>query len=260
MNECDFMCNRFTIKHLSKAAGLLSVAAVCMLCACSKGGNERPAVPENTSLTDISGGINELSTGELYGNGKLEFTYSDYNYAESPSSQTGVLVGRCVRIKSFGKSDSGVVQLVVRNESDSDIKYALLKCTAGGQELSFKITSLLSGMTCVLSEDNGIMFDEKEAYYGFELNDRVDFDASPTLYPDKFTVYGCDNTIAVKNISDKRADNIYVYYKNAENGALIGNETYRVSIGSLAAGEEKQVSAEYFKAYTGRVLFIEYGD
>lgn len=260
MNECDFMSNRLRIKYLPKAAVFMLLSLVCALCSCSKGERERPSVPENTSLTDISGGVNELSTGELFRDSEIKFTYSDFNSASSPSSQTGVLVDQSVRIQSFGKSDSGVIQLAVRNESKADIKYASLKCTAGSKELSFKITTLLSGMTCILSEDNGALFDENETYYDFELSDRVDFDTKPSLCSDMFTVYGCDNTIAVKNISDKKADNIYVYYKNAENGALIGNETYRVNIGSLAPGEEKQVSAEYFKAYTGRVLFIEYGN
>lgn len=260
MNECDFMSDRFRIKYLSNSAVLMLLAFACVLCSCSKGAGERPSVPENTSLADISGGINELSTGVLFEGSEIKFTYSDFNSASSESSQTGVLVDRCVRIQSFGKSDGGVIQLAVRNESKADIKYASLKCVAGGGELSFKITTLLAGMTCILSEDNGALFDENETYYGFELSDRVDFDTKPSIYPDMFTIFGCDNTIAVKNISDKKADNIYVYYKNAENGALIGNETYRVSIGSLAPGEEKQVVAEYFKAYTGRVLFIEYGN
>jgi len=241
------------------ACAFFAVAGVLSFSACSVKSDKRPDVPEITSLSDISGGVNELSTDDSVKYDKTDFVYYDFNCVSSPKSQNDVLVDRSIRIKAFGKSDGGVIQIAVRNEGGTDIKYAELKCSAGEKELSFKITSLLSGMSCILIEDSGAQFDEEQSYYGFELENRVDFDSHPSVHTDIFTIYGRDNEISVKNISDKTVSDVYVYYKNAENGVLVGDKTYRVSIGELLAGEEKQVSAQYFKAYSGRVLYIEYG-
>lgn len=257
------MINMFVIKNAKRrlTAGILSAFALAgLLQSCSKDTKEREPVPEMTSMTDIEPYSADGSFRNIKINEDFTFKYSDYNYAESPSSQNGILVGRCIRILSYGKSDSGAVQLVVQNEGDSDIKYSVLKCGSDSGDLSFKITSMPSGCVCVLTEDNGAEFDENASYYGFELSDTVYFDNKMSAHSDVLLLRGKDGVISVKNTSERDVSDVYVYYKNEENGVLIGNETYRVSFGSIASGEEKELSAEHYKAYTSRVLFTEYGD
>ena len=227
---------------------------------CSKDSENRESVPEMTSMTYIEPYSADDSVQNIKVNENFTFKYSDYNYAESPSSQNGILVDRSIRILSYGKSDSGSVQLVVRNDDDRDIKYAVLKCGSDSGDLSFKITSMPSGSVCVLTEDNGAQFDENVSCYGFELSDTVYFDNKMSAHSDVLFLRGKDGVISVKNISEHDVSGVYVYYKNEENGVLIGNETYRVSFGSVASGEEKELSAEHYKAYISRILFTEYGD
>lgn len=257
------MINMFEIKNAKRrlTAGILSVFALAgLLQSCSKDTKERESVPEMTSMTDIEPYSADNNFQNIKVNENFTFKYSDYNFAESPSSQNGILVDRCIRILSYGKSDSDAVQLVIKNEGDSDIKYAVLKCGSDSGDLSFKITSMPSGSVCVLTEDNGAKFAENVSCYGFELSDTVYFDNKMSAHSDVLFLRGKDGVISVKNISDHDVSDVYVYYKNEENGVLIGNETYRVSFGSVASGEEKELTAEHYKAYISRILFTEYGD
>lgn len=257
------MINMFVVKNAKRrlTAGILSAFALAVLFqSCSKDTKERESVPEMTSMTDIEPYSADDSFRNIKINEEFTFRYSDYNFAESPSSQNGILVDRCIRVLSYGKSDTGSVQLVVQNEDDRDIKYAVLKCSSDSGDLSFKITSMPSGSVCVLTEDNGAEFDENGSYYGFELSDTVYFDNKMSAHSDVLLLRGKDGVISVKNISEHEVSDVYVYYKNEENGVLIGNETYRVSFGSLAPNEEKELSAEHYKTYMSRILFTEYGD
>lgn len=257
------MINMFVIKNAKRrlTAGILSAFVLAgLLTSCSKNIAKRESVPEMTSMTDIEPYSIDSDFQRIKINEDFTFKYSDYNFAESPSSQNGILVDRCIRILSYGKSDSDTVQIVVQNEGGSDIKYAVLKCGSDSGDLSFKITSMPSGSVCVLTEDNGAEFDENESYYGFELSDTVFFDNKMSANSDVLFLRGKDGVISVKNISEHDVSDVYVYYKNEENGVLIGSETYRVSFGSLAQGEEKELSAEHYKAYISRILFTEYGD
>ncbi len=243
---------------ISAAACILISAAV--FSSCSEGEAQRAEAPEMTSLTAVEPYSFSNSAENIKINSDFTFKYSDYNYEKSDSSQTGVLVDRIVRIISYGKSDSGVIKLVVKNEGENDIKYAVLKCTAAGKKLTFKITTLPSGSVCVLDEDNNAEFNADESVYGFELSDVIYFDGELSIYPDVFYIRAMDGVISVKNISENDVDNVYIYYKNEENGVFVGNETYRVSFGSLKKGEEKELSAEHFKSYISKILFAEYGN
>ncbi len=249
----------YSCSIIKKITTVFAVAAsVVFLSSCSESNVKRPALPECTSMGAVEPFTGYSGSEKTKIDSGFTLKYSDYNYAESDLSQSGILVGRCIRILSYAKSDAGTLQLAVKNESDEDIKYAVLTCTANGEQRSFKISVLPKYAECILTEDNGAVFDENQSCYDFELKDKIVFDEKMSVYPDVFSLRAMDGVISVKNISDKPVSNVYVYYKTEENGVFVGNETYRVKFSNFTPGEEKELNAEHYKAYTGKIVFIEY--
>lgn len=223
------------------------VLFVLFLCAC-KGEEEL-----NRKLVNINDLTVPISTNEI-----TESEIGDYKAEKPDNSQVGLIVDSWLKIISIGETD-GVVSVVIRNISETDVQYALLSVNCGDEVLKFPMTTILAGSTSILKSDRPVAFDKKSSYYNWKIEEKTFFASEISLYPEIFEIMCCDKLISVKNISGENINgDIFVYYKSIENGIFSEGTTYRVRINGLGSNQKTQVDAEHFKASGSKVMFVTY--
>ncbi|MGN1349194.1 MAG: hypothetical protein ACI4VI_09645, partial [Acutalibacteraceae bacterium] len=131
---------------------------------------------------------------------------SDYKSDEKASvTLKNFIADRCLKIESIGESD-GVLCIAVKNVSDKDIEYCVLKCKAGNEEASFSFSVLPKNQTAVAVERNKLKFTEDMVLTAWRVEDRVDFENDISLHDDVFEIMGEGNSIEIKYISQNDID------------------------------------------------------
>lgn len=147
--------------------------------------------------------------------------------------------------------------LTLTNTTEQMLEYARFTVTCG-EVYTFEVSSIPAGESVQTLElqrsaapasfENAVVSAEMISF----------FDVPASTYPEVFELTGQDNGITVKNISDKTASAVFVYYKTVIDGVYMGGITYRASVGELAPGEEFTAYAGHYLPESSEILFVTY--
>lgn len=156
---------------------------------------------------------------------------------------------------------SGVLMLVLKNESDSALQYAQISLAAGEETAQFSVSTLPAGASVVLLEQNRMNYDRQTDYCAAEAQHVAWFAEPLTLCEDKIKIQPMDGALNVTNISGADIDGeINIYFKNISDDMLYGGITYRVRLTEgLKAEELRQVFSEHYSADGSTVMFVTCG-
>lgn len=154
----------------------------------------------------------------------------------------------------------GRLSVTLENISSKDLEYSVLKCTANGTPVTFKITALLSGKKAVAVCNEDIKYEKNIDLKDWSLEDKAFYASRMSIDEKVFKVQTQTGAIKVTNVSDKDIDGkIYICYKKSQHGIYFADETFRVKIeNGIKAGETVAVPANRFTQGTHEIIFIDY--
>ena len=135
------------------------------------------------------------------------------------------------------------------NESNQDIQYAEYVFRSGDTAVSFKISNLPAGQSCVVLEANRHQYNKNEV---LELISRVvaKVDALPFASDQVLLVDNSDNTVTIMNLTDKELPVVRLFYKYfyEDQNTFLGGITYSASAEKIPAGGSVTVSPSHFES------------
>ena len=135
------------------------------------------------------------------------------------------------------------------NESDQDIQYAEYVFRSGDTAVSFKVSNLPAGQSCVVLEANRHQYNKNEV---LELISRVvaKVDALPFASDQVLLVDNSDNTVTIMNLTDKELPVVRLFYKYfyEDQNTFLGGITYSASAEKIPAGGSVTVSPSHFES------------
>lgn len=152
---------------------------------------------------------------------------------------------------------SGVMMILVTNESDRTLQYAEITLTNDeGEQAQFKLSTLPPGASAVVLEMNRLRF--AKGYGNATASNVAFFPEEPTLHEDKLKIQAYEGALNITNISDADIEgDIQIFYKNSASDVYYGGITYTVRIkGGLKAGQLQQLVPSHFNANGSTVMFI----
>lgn len=142
-----------------------------------------------------------------------------------------------------------VLALQFKNTGSKDIQYAEYVFAYGKDTVSFKLSDLPAGQSCVVLEAGRHEFEKNESP---SLISRVvaQVDEIPFARDEVLVVDNSDNTLTIMNLTDKEIPMVRVFYKNydSEDGVFFGGITYTVTAEKVPAGNGVTVTPEHFKS------------
>ena len=150
-----------------------------------------------------------------------------------------------------------VLMIEVYNYGTEAVQYA--EISLGDAE--FVLTTLPVGETMFVLEKNRAAFDDDADYSQAEARNVAFFQNPMSLCSDKIKLQELDGAMNIMNISGQDIQGeIFVYYKNVSDDALLGGITYRIRIeGGMQADEVRQILANHFTTGGSRVMFVTCG-
>ncbi len=218
------------------------IAVVVMLIADAVGGGSN----NNTSSKPT------VSVSTNSGTADLDLTVAEGVTIESIAKYTGIYME-----DGTDEAVSGVMMLILNNDSDKDLQYAEITLTyEDGTKAEFTVSNLPDGQKVVLLEKNRLQYRTDKPKTA-EAKNTVFVDAF-TMHTDTIKVSGLQGMLNVKNISDKDiTGDIYVYYKNSATDLLYGGITYRSKVsGGLKVGEIRQITAGHYNPKGSTIVMV----
>ena len=156
---------------------------------------------------------------------------------------------------------SGVLMLVVDNNSEEAVQYAEITLPTEAGDAKFSLSTLPAGESVVLLEQNRMQYTGNEDAATAVFSSVAYFQTPMSLHGDKLEFQILDGAINVTNISGADiTDDVVIYYKNAATDLYYGGITYRIRIaGGLKAGEIKQMIASHFSDSGSKIMFVTVG-
>lgn len=151
---------------------------------------------------------------------------------------------------------SGVLAIVVTNISERFVQYSKITMTNGTDTAVFSLSNLPAGASAVVLAEDRV---SAEGTWSYQDDTTAFIDAAET-YPDIFEWQGGDYQISLRNKSGETYDQVYVYYKNTENGIYLGGITYRISFDGIGPGQTMQKASKHFSGSNSHVMMIDYID
>ena len=149
-----------------------------------------------------------------------------------------------------------VAMLLVRNDGDYPVEYTQI-CVAYGQEnLLFDISALPVGESLVVQEKEGKALPESVPASATAL---VVQRAEMEMSQEKVQVTdNGDNTLTVRNLTDKTIPTVRVFYKYymEEEGIFVGGIAFTVRLTRLGAGESITIQPSHYTSKTSRVVMV----
>ena len=226
-----------------------------MLLYMTKDTQDRPQtlVPTNSVITEADAPQNTVATE---GQKKTTADLGKGLYVTDIGGYTGMYM-------EDGTNEllSGILMLIVKNESDSTIQYAEITIPTEMGDAQFSLSTLPAGESVVILEKNRMVYTGQEDLSGASVYNVAVFSEPLSLHPEELDMQILDGAINVTNISGKNiSGDIVIYYKNAAADLLYGGITYRVRIeGGMKAGEIKQIMATHFADPGSRIMFVTIG-
>ena len=149
-----------------------------------------------------------------------------------------------------------VAMLMVKNNSDFPVEYIQIRVLCGQEELLFDISALPAGERLVVQEKTGKTISEDQATSATALVvRRADMEMSEGKVQ---VIDKGDNTLTVKNLSNKTIPTIRVFYKYyMEDGNLfVGGIAFTVRVSMLGAGASVEIQPSHYASRTSRVVMV----
>ncbi|MBO5322837.1 MAG: hypothetical protein J6A88_01885 [Oscillospiraceae bacterium] len=204
-------------------------------------------LPEETAQSTEAASIEQVET--------LSVNLGYGLYVQEVGSYTGIYME-----DGTDEVVSGILMLVVSNDSELDIQYAEITMDIGEETAQFTLTTLPGGDSVVLLEKNRMAYDKAVDYEAIlpAANNVAYFAEELSLQEDQLELKTSDGVINVSNISGEDIDgDIVIYYKNAAQDLYYGGITYRVTLqGGLKAGEMKQSLSNHYSETGSEIMFI----
>lgn len=147
---------------------------------------------------------------------------------------------------------------IFTNHGEATLQYARVLVTVDGTVYTFEISTLPVGKSvCAFDLDMQTAPEQVESVTA-EAEYMAFFGEEPSTEADCLQVTFSDGSISVKNISGAAINQeISVYYKTAVDGVYMGGITYRVRVGTLAAGQEV-IGQSSHAGEQSELMFITY--
>ena len=221
----------------------------------SSDGKKAQTPAERQDLTSEQQNLAEIGDSNLQGvktdaesDNKPWKTMDDDDYGIAITSLSKGYSGAFVE-DGTDEEVKNVLALQFKNSSSKDIQYAEYVFSYGKDTVSFKLSNLPAGQTCVALEAGRHEYEKKESP---ELISRVvaQVDEIPFDRDEVLVVDNSDNTLTIMNLTEKEIPLARVFYKNydSEDGVFFGGITYTVTAEKIPAGNGVTVTPEHFKS------------
>lgn len=151
-----------------------------------------------------------------------------------------------------------VLAIKMTNDGSDSIQYAEYVYGINNEAVSFKVTDLPPGESCVVQEMNRRKNKKDDV---LELSTRVVVrkDALPSAQDRVLVVDNSDDTLTLMNLTDKELQNVRVFYKNYDEslGCYLGGVTYSGTVESIVAGDSITVAPEHFVSGSSVIMGSE---
>lgn len=145
-----------------------------------------------------------------------------------------------------GRQVQDVAAMLVRNDSDKFLDYAMIQCDIGNGSGNFKVTGLPAGASVWVLEQDGKTVGAEETFKVSDCKDYA-FRTDAILDTDLLDVQSNGDTVTVTNISNKTLENICIYYKTVfSDGNFFGGITYMLAFDSLGPDQSAQKQTSHF--------------
>lgn len=150
--------------------------------------------------------------------------------------------------------------LKIVNSSDEDIEYLKIHAATAEAEGNFEVTVLPAGGELIVLESSAAAYPQDAENAQYNAENLAFFQEERSILPEQLALYGQDNWIKAENISGEDiTGNIYVYYKNLEDGVFRGGITYRaVFPEGIAAGEAEEQEVLHYMKDNSQVMYVTY--
>ena len=149
-----------------------------------------------------------------------------------------------------------VAMLLVENAGDFPVEYTQICVTYGQEQLLFDVSALPVGEKLVVQEKSGKPVPEGNADAATALVvQRAKLEMSEGKV--RVTDNG-DNTLTVKNLTDKAIPTVRVFYKYymEEEDVFVGGISFTVRINRLGAGASITIQPAHYTSQTSRVVMV----
>lgn len=156
---------------------------------------------------------------------------------------------------------SGVMMIVLANNSEDPLQYAEIELTVGEETAYFSVSTLPAGASVVLLEKNRMDYDANVTVNQAVAKNVAFFSQPLSLCENKITIQALNGAMNITNISGEDiTDDVVIYYKNSAQDVFYGGITYRIRIeGGMKADEIKQIMASHFSASGSTIMFVTCG-
>ena len=147
-----------------------------------------------------------------------------------------------------------VLALLFNNTSDKDIQYAEYAFAVDGKPISFKVSDLPAGQTCVVLEASRHQRSTSEV---LELISRVVAPVDMLPGSDKvIPVINDDNTITLMNTTQEELPVVRVFYKYfyPDENTFVGGITYTATATKVPAGGSVTIAPSHFEANASVIM------
>ena len=147
-----------------------------------------------------------------------------------------------------------VLALLFKNTSDKDIQYAEYAFAVDGKPISFKVSDLPAGQTCVVLEAARHQRNTNEV---LELISRVVAPVDMLPGSDKvLPVINDDNTITIMNLTQEEMPVVRVFYKYfyPDENTFVGGITYTATATKVPAGGSVTIAPSHFEANASLIM------
>ncbi len=178
-------------------------------------------------------------------------------------------LGRGLRVVSVGKYAgiyledgsnepvSGLMMVVLRNDSTQDLQLARFSMTFGDKTAEFEASNLPTGESLVVLEKNRLAYTDAPCD-GASLDNVAFFAEDMSLCEDQVEITGKQGNLSVKNLSDKPLGEVYVYYKYTAPECLYGGITYRAKFDAgLEPGAMASVMSGHYNPNNTRIVHVQ---
>lgn len=147
-----------------------------------------------------------------------------------------------------------VLALQFINNGDKDVQYAEYAFAVDGKPISFKVSDLPAGQSCVVLEASRHQYNKKEV---LDLISRVVAPVDSLPSSDKvLPVINDDNTITLMNLTGEELPVVRVFYKYfyGDENTFVGGITYTATAQKIPAGGSVTVAPAHFEANASLIM------